>query len=198
MFKNNEKTTRRIALTAVSVMLVLALMAVVLPQRQAGAVGLAVTCSTYHSVASGETLSSISVKYNVSVAEIASANDLKEPYQIFVGQRLCIPGSAVAATTTATETASKGPDFTVKATKSPWMYEIATVGYPAKTPFFIRLTRTDNNPPISIKLGTMKTNKSGVAKRLVRLPQQFRNSTSLQICLKNAFTDGVQCKAFTP
>ena len=198
MYKTNAKTTRRVALTVISVMMVLALLAVILPQRQASAVGLAVTCSTYHSVVSGETLSSISVKYNVSVQEIAAANDLTEPYQIYVGQRLCIPGTTAVATTSATASANKGPDFTVKATKNPFTYEITTIGYPAKTPFYIRLTRSDNNPPITIKLGTMKTNKSGVASRTIRLPKQFRDADRLSICLKNTFTDGVQCKYFVP
>lgn len=198
MHKTSEKSTRRIAMTVVSVMMVLALMAVMLPQRQASAVGLAVTCSTYHSVASGETLSSISVKYDVSVADIASANDLKEPYQIYVGQRLCIPGTAAVATATTTaETTSDGPDFTVKAAKDAFTYEIATVSYPVKSPLFIRVTRPDNST-VTAKLGTMKTNNKGVAKRVVRLPKPFRDAETLKICLKNAYTDDVQCKLFTP
>jgi LysM repeat protein len=198
MDKTSEKTNRRVALIVISVMMVLALIAVTLPQRQANAEVLAVTCSTYHSVVSGETLSSIALKYNVTVQELATANDLTEPYQIYVGQRLCIPGSTVVATPGATGTATKGPTFTIKETKDPFTYEIATVGYPVKTPFYIRITRSDNNPPITTKLGTMKTNKSGVAKRNVRLPRQYRDAPVLTICLKNALTDGVQCKSFVP
>jgi LysM repeat protein len=162
-------------------------------------VGLAQTCSTYHSVASGETLSSISVKYNVSVQEIATANDLKEPYQIYVGQRLCIPGSAVVATATTTAAAAAdGPDFTVKAGKDPFTFEIATVEYPANSPLFIRVLRPGSSPLITAKLGTMKTNKSGVAKRVVRLPKPFRDANRLTLCLKNAYTDDAQCKSFNP
>jgi hypothetical protein len=199
MYKTSEKTTRRIALTFISGLLVLAMLAVLLPLQHAGAVGLAVTCSTYHSVASGETLSSISVKYNVSVQEIASANDLKEPYQIFVGQRLCIPGSA-SATTSATETAStiKGPNFTIKATKNPYTIEIATVGYAAKTPFYVRIIRNDQPKAITTKLGTIKTNKSGVGTRTFRIPKAYRDASTVTICLKNTFTDGVQCNSYTP
>jgi len=198
MYQTSNQPTRRIALTIVSVLMVIALMAVMLPQQRASAVGLAVTCSTYHTVSSGETLSSISVKYDVSVTEIATANELKEPYQIFVGQRLCIPGT-VAATTTATDTTStaKGPDFTAKKGSDPFTVVISTVGYPARTPYYFRITRVDQ-PSVTAKLGTMKTNKTGVATRTFRIPKAFRDASLVTICLKNAFNDGVQCKTYKP
>jgi LysM repeat protein len=195
MYKTSEKTTRHIALVVVSVLMVLALLAVVLPQQHAGAVVLAATCSTYHTVASGETLSSIALKYNVTTTELATANELKEPYTIFVGQRLCIPGNP--ATAVATESSSTtGPTFTLKAGKEPFTVVISTVGYPKKSPYFVRISRVDS-PSTSFKLGTMKTNKSGVATRTFRLPSLFRNGLQ-NICLKNAFTDDVECKTYTP
>jgi len=195
MSNNPKNTTRRIALVFVSVMLVVAMLAVVIPQQQAGAVGLAVTCSTNYTVVSGDTLSSIALKYDITVQELATANDLKEPYQIFVGQKLCIPGST-AVTTTATTTTSKGPDFTIKETTQPYMLEIATVGYPKNSPYFVKVSQADR-PSITRKLGTMKTNKNGVAKRVFRLTKKFRD-VPLTICLKNVYTDQVQCKAYTP
>ena len=197
MYEKSEKPTRRIAMIAVSLLMVLSLLAVMLPQQGAGAVGLAVTCSTYHTVASGETLSSISVKYDVSVQEIASANDLKEPYQIFVGQRLCIPGNPVVTSTAGAASTATGPDFTLKEGSDPYTLEIATVGYPAKSPYYVRISRSDS-PSLTAKLGTMKTNKSGVAKRTFRIPNKFRTAPLVSICLKNAYTDKVQCKSYVP
>ncbi len=201
MLNISKKTTHPTALIAISVLLVVALLAVMLPQQGASAVGLAVTCSTYHSVASGETLSSIALKYNVTVQELASANDLKEPYQIFVGQRLCIPGTTSAtsnATTTATAT-GKGPDFTVKAVGAgyPFTYEVATFGYPKGSSYFVRI-RSEDGVKTQFKVGTLKTNKNGVGKRIFRLPKQLRTETSVVLCLKNARTDDVQCNRFTP
>ena len=196
MYKTSEQTTRHLALIVVSVLTVLALLAVVLPQQHAGAVVLAATCSTYHTVASGETLSSIALKYNVTTTELATANELKEPYTIFVGQRLCIPGSPATAVATDSSTTT-GPTFTVKAGTEPFTVAISTVGYPKKSPYFVRASRVDQ-PTTSVKLGTMKTNKNGVATRTFRLPRPFRNGVTLNICLKNAFTDDVECKTFTP
>jgi LysM repeat protein len=196
MYKTSRQTTRRIVLAIVSILTVLALLAVVLPQQHAGAVVLAATCSTYHTVASGETLSSIALKYNVTSQEIAVANELKEPYTIFVGQRLCIPGNP--ATAVATETSStKGPTFTAKAGSDPFTVIITTIGYPAKSPYFVRASVVDQ-PSTSLRLGTMKTDKSGVAKRTFKLPKTLRKATSLTICLKNAYTDAVECKLYKP
>jgi LysM repeat protein len=196
MYKTSEQTTRHIALAVVSVLMVLALMAVVLPQQHAGAVVLAATCSTYHTVASGETLSSIALKYNVTTQELAAANELKEPYTIFVGQRLCIPGNP--ATPVATDTSStSGPTFTAKAGTEPFTVLITTIGYPVKSPYFVRASRADQTAS-SVKLGTMKTNKKGVATRQFRLPREFRNVSSMNICLKNAYTDAVECKIYKP
>jgi murein DD-endopeptidase MepM/ murein hydrolase activator NlpD len=199
MYQNRNQTTRRVAMVSVSLLLVLSLLAVMLPQQRYGAVALAATCSTYHTVASGETLSSIALKYNVTVAELASANDLKEPYQIFVGQRLCIPGST-SATPAATQTASttKGPDFTVKTGTQPFTVEIATVGYPKNSSYLVRLERATSGAGARVKIGTMRTDKNGVAKRVFRIPNKFRTAPFLTFCLKNAQTDAVQCHTYTP
>ena len=45
-----------------------------------------------HTVQSGETLSAIGLRYNQSVAELASANSLRDPSFLSIGQRLIVPG----------------------------------------------------------------------------------------------------------
>jgi LysM repeat protein len=188
--------TRRITLVGISLLLVLSLLATALPLQRASASVLAVTCSTYHTVASGETVSSIAAKYNITVAELATANDLKEPYTIYVGQRLCIPGTTAPA---ATETATvKGPNFTIKAEKDPSYITITTVGYPKKTPFYVRLV-TGKFPDINtVKIGTIRTDKTGAATRTFKIPKNFRTLSSFNVCLKNAFTDELQCNLYVP
>jgi len=49
--------------------------------------------SVIHTVKAGETLSQIAAQYNVSVAAIVLANNLKNPDVIFVGEQLAIPGA---------------------------------------------------------------------------------------------------------
>jgi len=198
MYQNRNQTTRRIAMVAVSLLLVLAMLAVLLPQQLNGVVALAATCSTNYTVQSGDTLSSIALKYNVTVQELASANDLKEPYQIFVGESLCIPASA-AVTPVATGTATAtSPGFTIDAGSDPYTVVVTTAKLPKKTSYLVSLNRTGSRFTSKIKLGTMKTDKNGVATRTFRIPNKYRNAESLSICLKNAWTDDVQCNSFIP
>lgn len=198
MYEKITEITRRVTTGVICLILVIALLVVALPKQPVSAAIQTVTCSTYHTVVSGENLSSIAVKYNTTVEALAAANDLKEPYTLFVGQRLCIPGTATSTATPPTDssTTTKGPDFTIKPGSYPFFYEIATIGYPVRSSYYIRVFQTDN-PSIAKKLGTFKTNKQGVAKRNVKLPKNFRD-VSVTFCLKNATTDAVQCKVYNP
>src|SRR6185312_1297695 len=57
--------------------------------------------SANHVVAPGETLSSISRNYHVPRAQIAYANKINEYASLRIGQKLVIPGAAVASNTPA-------------------------------------------------------------------------------------------------
>ncbi len=96
MFSNiSINRTRKIA-KLFGLLMVAALLAASIPQMAyaAPAPAVTVTCARYHNVVSGDTISALSVTYDISVAELAAANDLKEPYTLIIGQQLCIPGSA--------------------------------------------------------------------------------------------------------
>jgi LysM repeat protein len=54
-----------------------------------------------HTVEQGQNLTVIARSYGVTVAAIAQANGIANPSRIYAGQRLTIPGSAVAAAPTA-------------------------------------------------------------------------------------------------
>ena len=51
-------------------------------------------CAAYHTVAKGQTLSSIGRMYGVSAWKIASANRIHDLNRIYAGQILCIPGAS--------------------------------------------------------------------------------------------------------
>jgi len=74
---------------------------------------------SYHTVAKGETLYSISFKYGVSMKELAAWNRISEPYVIYPGQKLRLNSSAVAQkssryTKESKSTANKSPPKNVK------------------------------------------------------------------------------------
>ncbi len=87
----------------------------VLGQLSGGELYDAQVAETQHRVRSGESLSTISSRYGVSIAAIAELNNLDRPYRIRAGQVLALPGGrqqapvAVVASNTRTEIAPPKP-----------------------------------------------------------------------------------------
>lgn len=52
-----------------------------------------VGCAFYHTVTRGQTLSGIAVHYGVRLSALAEANGISHTSYVYVGQKLCIPGS---------------------------------------------------------------------------------------------------------
>ncbi len=196
MSKQPIPITRRLTLTGLSLVLVLVMLAGAFPTQQVGAAGLAATCAYNHTVASGETLSSIALKYNTTVQEIAAANNLKEPYVIYVGQRLCIPAGATTSTEPTTTTSTpKGPTFTVE--QDQWGFiTIKSYGMKHNTPYYIRVSEGWGYSLVSTKLGLLKTDDKGNGEKSFRLPWGFRYSSQFYVCMKNPFTDVATCQLF--
>jgi LysM repeat protein len=55
------------------------------------------TAQSYHVVGSGENLFRVALRYGISVQALAAANNLANVSQVYVGQRLLIPGRAALA-----------------------------------------------------------------------------------------------------
>ncbi len=72
----------------------------------------AVSCSSYYTVVSGDTLSQIAARYHSSVQAIGLANGIPNVNLIYPGQNFCIPAASEvtsAPTTTASSTTSAPP-----------------------------------------------------------------------------------------
>lgn len=50
-------------------------------------------CANVHTVIAGDTLYSLSYKYNISVPVLMQVNKILNPYNLRVGQKICIPAS---------------------------------------------------------------------------------------------------------
>lgn len=102
-FAGNVRQWRRAAL---SFMLALTLLGALLPTVASAAPAIAAApsattkpaewgssnCSTFYTVRFGDTLSSIAVRFGVSVQSLMDANGIWNPNRVLVGQTLCIPG----------------------------------------------------------------------------------------------------------
>jgi LysM repeat protein len=184
----------------VGILLIAALLAGTFPQigLAAPAPSVSVTCAKYHNVAADDTLSSISVTYDVSIAELASANDLKEPYTLFVGQRLCIPGTATSTTGTTTS-ASTSTKASWSVTRDGNSLVINAANFPTKANYYVKIKK--GHPSTDrpwVKLGIFRTKKNTSVEREFRLPKSFIEPAMLTVCLKNAKTDAVSCLPYVP
>lgn len=197
MSEQSQRYQSSFVAKALAILLTLALVAGAFPQVgvAAPAPSTTVTCARYHTVESGDTLSAISVKYDVSIAELAAANNLKEPYTLFVGQRLCIPGTA-SSTTTTTTTASKKTDWS--ASREGNYLIISVTNFPKKANYYVKIKKgilAVKEP--WVKIGIFRTKKNTDVTRYFKLPKNFTEPTVFTVCIKNAKTDAVQCQTIT-
>ena len=156
-------------------------------------VAVAQTCTVNHSVASGETLSSIAVKYDVDWTLIATANNLKEPYSIFVGQSLCIPGSTTSTSTTGTTTTStsKKPTFTFSM-EGNRLY-LDTSNFTKKGTWYVKIGSGPYRVAELTKIGLHWVRKDATTTSSFRVLKKFQDARYLTLCLKNARTDELRC-----
>ncbi len=179
-----------------SLLLALALLAGVVPQvvMAAPAPSVSATCAKYHTVVSGDTLSSISVTYDISIAELAAANNLTEPYTLTVGQSICIPGTA-ASTTTTTDTKSTKREFTIERQGN--YLVINAANFPKKSSYVVKLKKGRMSLPMPwVKIGVLRTRKNTDVIQSFRLPKNFFDTPVIQVCLKNSTSDAVMCLPF--
>lgn len=155
-------------------------------------VAVAQTCAVNHTVASGETISSIAVKYDVDWLTIATANSLKEPYAIFVGQSLCIPASTTTTTTgTATTSKSKSPTVTFSI-QGKRLY-LETSNFTKKSSWYVKIGSGPYRVAELTKIGLHLVRKDTATSSSFKVPKKFLDARYLTLCLKNARSDELRC-----
>ncbi len=182
-----------LAAQLISLLLVTALIITAFPRSTPV---LAADCAVSHTVVSGDTLSSIAVKYNTTVAALAAENGLKEPYTLQVGQSICIPGgtsSSSSSTSTSTSTSSK-PSFTVTFEPSGRHITVKTANYPKKNTFVVNAS---GQGTAKYHLGLLKTTKTNTSvQKTYQLPKPMRGAGEVTVCLKNKQFDNLQCNRY--
>ncbi len=180
-----------LAVKLLSLVLVATLVATAFPTP---APVLAADCAVSHTVVSGDTLSSIALKYNTTVAAIAAENNLKEPYTLQIGQTLCIPGSSSSGSSSSTTTTSTKPGFTVTFLPSGRHITVKTANYPKKNTFVVNAS---GQGTAKYHLGLLKTTKSNTSvQKTYQLPKPMRGAGLVTVCLKNKQYDNIQCNRY--
>jgi hypothetical protein len=173
-------------LVLLSVVLALALLVSALPQTPAAAAN----CKFKHTVEAGDTINYLANLYSVGWEQIAKANDLLPPYTITVGMVLCIPAGTEPANTT-TEKAKKGKEPTLDVVPQMSHVFVSVENFAPKTSYFVRIFPRTNS--VSYRIGVFTTNKEGDFADWFKIPGFMPRSTTMGVCVKNAWTDAVSC-----
>jgi len=176
---------------ALGLILVLVVLAAALPGQASAQT---VSCARKHTVESGDTLYQIAAIYSVDWQAIVKANNLLEPYTIYIGQSLCIPGTTTTTTTaTTTTTTNKVPTFNAYGIQS--ILKIEVTNFPKNTIYAVKIygTRIRHWLEVSYRLGFLRTDKNGNAAGYVHVPRELSGEDYLTVCLKDVITDEVVC-----
>lgn len=153
----------------------------------------AVACGKYHTVVAGDTLSSIAYTYGKTYLEIAEANDLKEPYTLTIGMKLCIPGKVTTSSSTS-ETTSTGSNYEIAINRSGTRMTFSVSGFPAKANYWVNVGPAKKRGIDWTRLGKLRTNKDGAAVYYYRFPDNMYDEPYVYVCMKNMVNDKLVCK----
>lgn len=170
---------------ALSLLLALAILVTALPQPvQAESNTSTATCFKTHIVLKGETTTSIANLYGVPWGDIARANNLKKPYKINPGDKLCIPYKRGATPLKGTITiTAKGDKLTIKASN-----------FKDTFVFFVKAKDALASNALWYRIGGLTVTKGKKTQTTTyTLPKELRSTTLLSVCLKNVYTDDLTC-----
>ena len=185
---------RTFAAKIVSLFLVMVIVLAALPQSSMAATVLGATdasCKTTYTVKSGDYLIKIANAYDVDWRDLADANDLKSPYVVYSGLKLCIPRGSSSGSTGTTSTTSTAAKITV--TKSKNTVTISSSKLPTNNTYFVKVDNANNKKLEWYRVGILKTGKQSSLKESFKLPDALRNTSSVNVCLKNMSNDAVMC-----
>lgn len=160
---------------------------------------LAAECAVNHTVVSGETISSIAFFYDVDWQDIATANNLKDPYTIFIDQVLCIPPSSTSTTSTTSSTSgtsstSNAPFFEV--TRDATRIYVSTTNFKKESSYFVKIRNGGTTDIEWYKLdGLLLTQGSGSVEASYKLPVGWRLVKIITVCFKNMENDALVCSS---
>jgi hypothetical protein len=154
------------------------------------------TCLDRFLVRPGDTLTGIASIYGFDWRVIAELNDLERPYDLDAGQWLCLPAKVGAEAAARTPHPSRLPRFTAR-TSGKWVV-VQAINFPARNVYAVKAA--DSRAPAGEpdrKIGTLRTKKGGDLQVRFLLPDELRETSQLEICLKNTTTDILTCQIAT-
>ncbi len=143
----------------------------------------AATCSQYHTVRRGQSLSWIGAWYGVNWKALADANGIKAPWVIYPGQRLCITGKASTGWSTPTKAASwKNWNFAVIGVVEDTTVTIQTALFPDNMLYTAEIG-CPSCGVATVAVADVDSDKGGVIKKVFDIPEAFAGVNRLWVRL---------------
>jgi len=179
-----RKTLKQLGIVLLSLALALAVLAASLPRPVQAAT--AVSCDTfYYTVKAGDTTSSIAKAFGLKWKEIATANNLKYPYKLKVGQQLCIPSE---------DDTSADEDLSFSVSVIGGNVTIKASGASVRSVFKVKARPGSTGVGGWLVLGNFKVPKKTAVTGVFSLPKDLRTVSPITVCLKNVTTDELICR----
>jgi LysM repeat protein len=143
----------------------------------------AVNCKQWHTVKSGDYLSSIARQYGVNWRDIAEINNLSSPYVIRPGQKLCVSVSGAPVTPVPTPLPVT-TSVRVYATKVVEDKEVTLAGksLAANTSYIIYLSKYKGTVIERIKIGKVTTDKNGsFSGKVFKIPSKLADIAKIRV-----------------
>ncbi len=164
---------------------------VLLPVAFPGATAFAAECRYHYKVQAGDTIQYVANLYNIGWKKIADANGLGAPYAIAPGQNLCIPGGERPAEDRPGKPRSN-PTLDVQGSLSD--FTVTVTNFPGRTSYYVRIIPSGG--AVSYRVGGFTTSHDGDFSGAFPLPLFARRTRTMQVCVKNVWTDAVSCEKF--
>lgn len=184
--KNMNKKRKFIGLLIVNILIIVALSAAMFVQPASAG-----KCKFKHKVKAGETITTIANLYGIDYLEVAEANDLEPPYVIYVDQVLCIPSGTKPSDGTTPESGTSEKKKGISVQGGVYYLYLDVVGMVHNNVYNVLMSKIpgwDNS-----FLDRIKTDKNGNYTGYIKLPMNYPNTRYLRVCLKDVWTDAVEC-----
>jgi LysM repeat protein len=138
----------------------------------------AATCKATYVVKAGDTLRKIGEVYGVTWQELATANAIPNPNLIYIGQVLCIPGTAPAPSV-------QVPTFTIVSVVPNQSVTIRTSNFPANQTFNVTMGPIGTQGINGTSAGSTNSGSGGSFTATYNIPSGLRGSFQISIRLQS-------------
>jgi LysM repeat protein len=141
------------------------------------------SCTLFHTVQRGESLSKIALMYDTNWKTLAEINDLKNPNLIYSGQELCVSTTAPVIPDTGSDDRSI-PKLEILKVRQGEEVSIRAEHFPSHTLVNILMGKIGTRGEQGIIVATVSTNRNGAIENTFLIPATLREENRISVRLE--------------